>query len=156
MRATYAHVAHSNCELPLTPHPNPFSPQRDEYLYMTLHFHQVDGKTHVSDGDEPRRVPAGWQIADGSADDVRVCGAHGWQTYLLVFADGKCCYTAACGTASCIGAPRRCCRAKLQTLQLCLTPENRGGDARPLSEAGCARCESRKVDGCAVTEAVLT
>jgi hypothetical protein len=61
---------------------------------MTLHFHKVDDKTTVYDGDEPRRVPAGWQIAAGSADDVRVCGAHGWQTVVLVFADGSACYTA--------------------------------------------------------------
>ncbi len=31
---------------------------------------------------------AGWQIARGDADDVRVCGAHPWQSYFLVFANG--------------------------------------------------------------------
>ena len=124
---------------------------------MTLHFHKVDDKTLADDGNKPRHVPAGWQIAVGSADDVRVCGAHGWQSMMLVFADGRVCYTAACGSANCIGAPRRCCRATLQKLQLCLTPENRDDNGRQrLSEAGCARCESRCCDGCTVAEAVLT
>ena len=31
---------------------------------------------------------AGWQIAGGDADDVRVCGAHPWQSEWLVFANG--------------------------------------------------------------------
>ncbi len=31
---------------------------------------------------------AGWQIARGDADDVRVCAAHPWQSYYLVFANG--------------------------------------------------------------------
>ena len=31
---------------------------------------------------------AGWQIAGGDADDVRVCGAHPWQSNYLVFANG--------------------------------------------------------------------
>ncbi len=31
---------------------------------------------------------AGWQIAGGDADDVRVCAAHPWQSYWLVFANG--------------------------------------------------------------------
>ena len=31
---------------------------------------------------------AGWQIAGGDADDVRVCGAHPWQSHFLVFANG--------------------------------------------------------------------
>ena len=31
---------------------------------------------------------AGWQIAGGDADDVRVCGAHPWQSDWLVFANG--------------------------------------------------------------------
>jgi len=72
---------------------------------MTLHFHKVDDGTTVYDDNQPRRVPAGWQIADGSADDVRVCGAHAWQTKYLAFANGSLCGTAA-GSP---GAPRRCC-----------------------------------------------
>jgi hypothetical protein len=63
---------------------------------MTLHRHKVDGGAHpgsifddrVNDGDQPLVVPAGWQIADGSADDVRVCGDHPWQSACLVFANG--------------------------------------------------------------------
>ncbi len=55
---------------------------------MTLHRRKVDDSTIVHDGDQPLDVPAGWQIADGSADDVRVCGAHPWQSYYLVFANG--------------------------------------------------------------------
>ena len=31
---------------------------------------------------------AGWQIAGGDADDVRVCAAHPWQSQFLVFANG--------------------------------------------------------------------
>ena len=55
---------------------------------MTLHRHKVDDSTIVQDGDKPLHVPAGWQIADGSADDVRVCAAHPWQSGVLVFANG--------------------------------------------------------------------
>ena len=62
---------------------------------MTLHRHNVDDRTIVYDVDQPVHVPAGWQIADGSADDVRVCGAHPWQSYYLVFANGDRCGTAA-------------------------------------------------------------
>ena len=63
---------------------------------MTLHRHKVDDRTIVEDGQQPLDVPAGWQIADGSADDVRVCGAHPWQSYVLVFANGDTYGTAAC------------------------------------------------------------
>ncbi len=69
---------------------------------MTLHRHKVDGSTSVNDGDEPLAVPAGWQIADGSADDVRVCGAHPWQSSCLVFANGDT-YGTAAGGSSYIG-----------------------------------------------------
>ena len=62
---------------------------------MTLHMRRVDDRNSYSDGGEPLDVPAGWQIADGSADDVRVCGAHPWQSWWLIFADGD-----AYGTAS--------------------------------------------------------
>jgi hypothetical protein len=34
------------------------------------------------------RVHAGWQIAVGNADDIRVCRAHPWQSDGLVFANG--------------------------------------------------------------------
>ncbi len=67
---------------------------------MTLHRHKVDSSWFASDGQQPVRVPEGWQIADGSADDVRVCGAHPWQSDSLVFANGDACGTAACGYPS--------------------------------------------------------
>ena len=63
---------------------------------MTLHMHRVDDRTVVYDGDKPLHVPAGWDIAPGDADDMRVCGAHPWQSDYLVFAD-----TYLCGTAMC-------------------------------------------------------
>ena len=46
---------------------------------------------------------AGWQIAGGDADDVRVCGAHPWQSHYLVFANGDAYGTAACNLTFCIG-----------------------------------------------------
>jgi hypothetical protein len=55
---------------------------------MTLHRHKVDDRTLVKDGHQPVHVPAGWQIADGSADDARVCGSHPWKSDSLVFANG--------------------------------------------------------------------
>ena len=74
---------------------------------MTLHRRKVDARTIVCDVRvEPVHVPAGWQIADGSADDVRVCGRHPWQSDCLVFADG-----AACGT---VVNPDRSCRGNAQ------------------------------------------
>ena len=63
---------------------------------MTLHMRRVDDSTKVYDGEQPLEVPEGWQIADGSADDVRVCGAHPWQSGGLVFANGDRYGTAAC------------------------------------------------------------
>jgi hypothetical protein len=55
---------------------------------MTLHCHKVDDWVLVEDGMKPEHVPSGWQIAPGDADDIRVCGAHPWQSYGLVFANG--------------------------------------------------------------------
>jgi hypothetical protein len=54
-------------------------------------------------------VPAGWQIADGTADDMRVCGAHPWQSNFLVFANGDLYGTAACYDSSYIGDRSFCC-----------------------------------------------
>ncbi len=45
---------------------------------------------------------AGWQIAGGDADDVRVCAAHPWQSWYLVFANGD-----AYGTAMCLDLSSR-------------------------------------------------
>jgi hypothetical protein len=56
---------------------------------MTLHCHKVDDHTLVEDGQKPVHVPAGWKIAPGDADDIRVCGAHPWQSDRLVFVDGS-------------------------------------------------------------------
>ena len=50
---------------------------------------------------------AGWQIAGGDADDVRVCAAHHWQTHWLVFANGDVYGTAICNYTSHIGACAR-------------------------------------------------
>jgi hypothetical protein len=56
---------------------------------MTLHCHKIDDGTRVHYfGSQPVPVPAGWHIADGNADDVRVCGAHAWQSDGLAFANG--------------------------------------------------------------------
>lgn len=58
---------------------------------MTLHLHKVDTRTwvnSVSDGCQPLPVPTGWQVADGNADDIRVCATHPWQSSYLVFANG--------------------------------------------------------------------
>jgi hypothetical protein len=76
---------------------------------MTLHMHRADHRTWVRDGDQPLEVPAGWQIADGSADDVRVCGAHPWQSSGLVFANGRVYGTAACWNYSYRGDRSFCC-----------------------------------------------
>jgi hypothetical protein len=50
---------------------------------------------------------AGWQIAGGDADDVRVCGAHPWQSHYLVFANGYIYGTAMCNASYYIGACAR-------------------------------------------------
>jgi hypothetical protein len=71
-------------------------------------MHRVDDRTLVEDGDQPLDVPAGWQFADGSADDARVCGAHPWQSHYLVFADGDIYGTAACWDDN-IGDRSFCC-----------------------------------------------
>ncbi len=71
--------------LELTPSP----PQLDgSNFYRTLHFHKIDDRALVKDGDKPSQVPAGWEIAAGDANDICVCGAHPWQSDWLVFADG--------------------------------------------------------------------
>ncbi len=70
---------------------------------MTLHVHKVDDRTLVRDGAKHVHVPAGWNIAPGDADDVRVCGAHPWQSHWLVFADTYMYGTAMCSPSSHIG-----------------------------------------------------
>ncbi len=70
---------------------------------MTLHRRKVDDRIIVRDGTQPLPVPAGWQIAEGNADDIRVCAAHPWQSSYLVFANGDRYGTAACIDSSDIG-----------------------------------------------------
>jgi hypothetical protein len=78
---------HACSILRLLPFP-PFFQRDGPNLYMTLHCHKVDDHTLVEDGQKPVHVPAGWKIAPGDADDIRVCGAHPWQSDRLVFVDG--------------------------------------------------------------------
>ena len=85
---------HHSRLLELTRHPLPSPPsllpppQRDgRNLYRTLHLRQVDGVKIKRDGGK-KRVPAGWEIACGDADDIRVCAAHPWQSRRLVFGNG--------------------------------------------------------------------
>ncbi len=67
---------------------SPLSQRDGPSLYTTLHGRKVDNSTIVKNGSERVPVPAGWQIADGTADDIRVCGADPWQSICLVFANG--------------------------------------------------------------------
>ncbi len=76
-------------------------------FYMTLHRHAVDDWTPVRDGEEAAQVPAGWEIADGHADDTRVCGARPWQSEWLVLDDGSACGTAMCPVPTFRGARPR-------------------------------------------------
>jgi hypothetical protein len=71
---------------------------------MSLHSHKVDDRTLVQDGDKPVHVPSGWEIAPGDAHDIRVCGAHSWQSNGLVFSNGDRYGTAMCPTPSFAGA----------------------------------------------------
>jgi hypothetical protein len=70
---------------------------------MTLHLHNPDDHRLVKDGDQPVHVPAGWKIADGDADDIRVCGSHAWQSHFLVFANGDQYGTSICSVPSYVG-----------------------------------------------------
>jgi hypothetical protein len=78
---------------------------------MTLHMRRVDDRTVVQDGRQPLDLPGeGWKIADGNSDDIRVCGAHPWQSSSLVFANGVACGTAMCNNPDyTIGDPRNFC-----------------------------------------------
>jgi hypothetical protein len=63
--------------------------QRDgPYLYTTLHSHKVDDRTLVRDGKEPVHIPSNWEVSPCDADGIRVCAAHPWQSYYLVFSNG--------------------------------------------------------------------
>ena len=98
---------------------------------MTLHLHKVDDHTVVRDGHQPVPVPAGWQIADGNADDARVCGAHPWQIWWLVFANGNSYGTAV--SNSCYGNEYRGACSQLTRWgksNFCLKLENREKNRR--------------------------
>ena len=66
---------------------------------------------------------AGWQIAGGDADDVRVCGAHPWQSWWLVFANGDSYGTAMCNMSSFVGA---CALIFEYSNNVCVTPGTLG------------------------------
>ncbi len=73
---------------------------------------------------------AGWQIAGGDADDVRVCGAHPWQTNYLVFANGAACGTAMCNDPSYIGAcARRAAAATAKNMKFSPHAQQKGKNA---------------------------
>jgi hypothetical protein len=114
---------------PSTSHPVTRVPQRDGgNLYMTLHMHRVDDHKKVRDGRQPLDVPAGWQIANPIADDIRVCGAHPWQSHCLVLDNGG-----AYGTASSsfrAGDRSFCCSVekitKIYKISISAKTENQG------------------------------
>jgi hypothetical protein len=106
---------------------------------MTLHSHKIDDSTLVSDGNKPSQVPAGWQIANGNADDIRVCGTHPWQSYWLVFADGGAYATAMCNSPSYIGIHSLLKHRKKNNFFL--MPENRKMPQPRLPYTDCARGE---------------
>jgi hypothetical protein len=88
-----------------SPPPSPIPLQRDgSNLYMTLHVLKVDDRTKVRNGDTPVHAPFGWPIAPGDADDARVCGAHPWQSNVLVFSNGDAYGTAMQSSSSHAGA----------------------------------------------------
>ena len=88
----------------LTP-PSPL--QRDgPYFSTTLHSHKVDDRTLVRDGKEPVHIPSNWEISPCDADGIRVCAAHPWQSYGLVFSNGDLYGTLMCHISSYIGTTR--------------------------------------------------
>ena len=64
------------------------------FIYATAHANSVDDRYRVTqDNTRLVAVPAGFEVAPGDADDVRVCSVHPWQSWYLVFADGSACGT---------------------------------------------------------------
>ena len=54
-------------------------------MYTTLHRYKVDDRTLVTKFPEDfLEVPSGWRIAEGDADDLRVCATHPWQVRLIL------------------------------------------------------------------------
>jgi hypothetical protein len=103
---------------------------------MSLHSHKVDDRTDVQDCDKPVHVPSGWEIAPHDADDIRVCGAHPWQSNWLVFANGNMYWTARHPNPIDIGATLN----SSKNLNF-FTPENREKMAQRPPYTGRARGE---------------
>ena len=111
---------------------------------MTLHVHKVDDRTIVKDGKKPVQVPAGWDIAPGDADDLRVCGAHPWQSQWLLCADAYPCGTAMCNESNYIGMQPPAAKCTEVLGQVLPHAENREKIWHPRSfYTGCARDESK-------------
>ncbi len=89
---------------------------------MTLHQYKYDDRTLGLNGEQPAPVPAGWQIAEGNEDDIKVCGARPWQSNFLVFALGDMYGTAMSQTGPCA---RSCC-ADLLCVYLCMRASRLG------------------------------
>jgi hypothetical protein len=92
---------------------------------------------------QPLPVPAGWQIAEGNADDIRVCAAHPWQSTYLLFANDHTYGTAAC-SSSMIGEFRLRLWRRREKFKFLPDAENREKMGRRLSYTGCTRCENNK------------
>jgi hypothetical protein len=108
---------------------------------MSLHSHKVDDHTSVFDGEKPVHVPSGWEIAPGDADDIRVCRAHPWQSWLLVFSNGDVHWTAMSYDSSFAGATLNPSKNLFF-----FTPENREKMWQRLSYTGRARGEGNGLE----------
>ena len=60
------------------------------YIYITAHFHDVDGGTIIEDCDDLVSLDAGFKVAPGDDSDVAVSNAHAWGSRWLAFADSPC------------------------------------------------------------------
>jgi len=62
------------------------------HVYASLHCRTVTGGTYdnyAQDGCTPVAIPAGYHVAPPDAEALHVCGAYPWQSYCLVFSDGR-------------------------------------------------------------------
>ena len=57
--------------------------------YMTLQQRKVDREyratLEILQSQPKLALPDGWKLAEGDADDVRVCGSHAWSSHYLLF-----------------------------------------------------------------------
>jgi hypothetical protein len=60
------------------------------YIYVTAHFHDVDGGMLIEDCDDSVSLDAGFEVAPGDDSDVAVSNAHAWGSRWLAFADSPC------------------------------------------------------------------